>query len=277
MQKEIPDHVVTKSGTPFGGPGNAGSGIAYGFGTIAGGFAIGGVALVAAPVMLAKEKGPLGAVAGVAAGVAGLGLSVGIGVLGGGAKMVQGVFNTPAAIAAIAAKDDLYGKEQIDLAAVSAEKHAEEERYGAAREKVERASSIPNDLTGNEYKPTKDVAETEYYGLLGKPPDASAAELKRAYYKLAMKQHPDKGGDKEAFQKLGTAYQTLSDPEKRAKYDKFGAKSLDPGQMADPAVRAAPFCPSTPDARTHTHPATHCRHHHRHDRESSLLTPAPSP
>ncbi|GBD33943.1 Chaperone protein DnaJ [bacterium HR34] len=62
----------------------------------------------------------------------------------------------------------------------------------------------------------------DYYSILGVSRDASQEEIKRAYRRLAHKYHPDKGGDEEKFKEINEAYQVLSDPEKRAQYDKFG-------------------------------------------------------
>lgn len=59
----------------------------------------------------------------------------------------------------------------------------------------------------------------EYYNTLGVAKTASDAEIKAAYRKLAMKHHPDRGGDEAQFKNLNTAYETLSDPEKRRMYD----------------------------------------------------------
>ena len=59
----------------------------------------------------------------------------------------------------------------------------------------------------------------DYYNTLGINKDASPDEIKRAYRSLASKHHPDKGGDTATFQKIQEAYATLSDPEKKAKYD----------------------------------------------------------
>jgi DnaJ family protein A protein 2 len=76
----------------------------------------------------------------------------------------------------------------------------------------------------------------KYYDLLGVPKTASQAEIKKAYRKLAIKHHPDKGGDSEKFKEIGNAYQTLSDPKKRQMYDQFGegAENLHNGfQSAD--------------------------------------------
>ena len=62
----------------------------------------------------------------------------------------------------------------------------------------------------------------DYYKILGVSPNASNEEIRKAYYKLAHKYHPDKGGSEEKFKEINEAYQVLSDKEKRAQYDKFG-------------------------------------------------------
>jgi molecular chaperone DnaJ len=62
----------------------------------------------------------------------------------------------------------------------------------------------------------------DYYQILGISKDASQSEIKKAYYKLAHKYHPDKGGDEEKFKEINEAYQVLSNKEKRNQYDKFG-------------------------------------------------------
>src|SRR4030043_1485687 len=62
----------------------------------------------------------------------------------------------------------------------------------------------------------------DYYQILGLSRDASHEEVKKAYYKLAHKYHPDKGGDEKKFKEISEAYQILSNKEKRAQYDRFG-------------------------------------------------------
>ena len=61
-----------------------------------------------------------------------------------------------------------------------------------------------------------------YYDILGISRDASQEEIKRAFYKLAHKYHPDKGGNPQQFKEINEAYQVLFNKEKRAQYDKFG-------------------------------------------------------
>lgn len=66
----------------------------------------------------------------------------------------------------------------------------------------------------------------DYYEILGVPRDASAEQIKRAFRKLALKWHPDRNKNnpaaEERFKAINEAYEVLSDPEKRAKYDKYG-------------------------------------------------------
>jgi len=68
---------------------------------------------------------------------------------------------------------------------------------------------------------------SDYYDILGISKSASADEIKRAYRKLAMKHHPDQGGDHDKFKEINEAYQVLSDPQKRAGYDQFGKAGTD--------------------------------------------------
>ena len=71
---------------------------------------------------------------------------------------------------------------------------------------------------------------TDYYQILGVDRTASEQEIKSAYRKLAMQHHPDRGGDVNKFQEISTAYETLSDANKRAAYDNPAAQySQQPG------------------------------------------------
>ena len=72
----------------------------------------------------------------------------------------------------------------------------------------------------------------DYYEVIGVPKTASEDEIKKAYRKLAKKYHPDLNpNNKEAeakFKEVNDAYEVLSDPEKKAKYDQFGHAGVDP-------------------------------------------------
>lgn len=75
------------------------------------------------------------------------------------------------------------------------------------------------------------MANKDYYEVLGLQKGASDDEIKRAFRKLAVKYHPDRNqGNTEAeekFKEINEAYQVLSDPEKKSRYDQFGSAAFD--------------------------------------------------
>src|SRR5207247_106913 len=87
-----------------------------------------------------------------------------------------------------------------------------------ARRRGGRAAGGPEDL----------------YAVLGGPGDADEAEIKKAYRRLAMQHHPDRVGGgpdekhaaEERFKEITEAYEVLRDPEKRALYDRYGARGV---------------------------------------------------
>lgn len=60
-----------------------------------------------------------------------------------------------------------------------------------------------------------------FYDVLGVKRDATQDEIKKAFRKLAVKYHPDNGGDEQKFKELSEAYETLSNPDKRREYDQL--------------------------------------------------------
>ena len=76
------------------------------------------------------------------------------------------------------------------------------------------------------------TAKRDYYEILAVERTVTSEDLKKTYRKLAIKYHPDKNpGDKTAedkFKELGEAYEALSDPQKRAAYDRYGHAAFDP-------------------------------------------------
>lgn len=58
--------------------------------------------------------------------------------------------------------------------------------------------------------------------MLGVEKKATHAQIKKAYHKKALKEHPDKGGDPEKFKEITAAYDVLIDSDKRDLYDKYG-------------------------------------------------------
>ncbi len=69
----------------------------------------------------------------------------------------------------------------------------------------------------------------DYYQILGVDQNATLDQIKKAYRSLAMKHHPDRGGDQAKFKDISVAYETLSDPQKKAEYDQM--------RMGGPQVR----------------------------------------
>jgi len=87
-------------------------------------------------------------------------------------------------------------------------------------------------------------ARGRFYEILDVDPTASPEEIKKAYRKLALQHHPDKGGSTERFKEISTAYNVLSDPRKRSIYDSYGEEGLgfmDSGLFGEEGSEIIPF------------------------------------
>lgn len=77
------------------------------------------------------------------------------------------------------------------------------------------------------------MAKRDYYEVLGVAKSASADELKKAYRRLAVQYHPDRGGDEAKFREANEAYEVLKDDAKRKRYDQFGHAGVGSSAASD--------------------------------------------
>jgi DnaJ family protein C protein 7 len=105
--------------------------------------------------------------------------------------------------------------------------------YKAIAEAHPHEPGIAKDVRNAELE-LKKSKRKDYYRILGVDKDASELDIKKAYRKLAIVHHPDKNPDNleaaERFKEIGEAYETLSDGQKRARYDS-GEDLVDPSEM----------------------------------------------
>ena len=97
------------------------------------------------------------------------------------------------------------------------------------------SSSSSSSSTNKSEGDGKKGAKPDLYEVLEVPRDASKNQITKAYYRLAKQYHPDKNPDnpeaEERFKLISEAYQVLTDPEKRERYDKFGVFGEDEGDV----------------------------------------------
>jgi molecular chaperone DnaJ len=77
------------------------------------------------------------------------------------------------------------------------------------------------------------MAKRDYYEVLGVNKSASADEIKKAFRKLAIEHHPDRGGNEEKFKEVNEAYEVLKDESKRKRYDQFGHAGVGSSAASD--------------------------------------------
>jgi len=221
-------------------PKNLGQGLTSGVGNIVGG-AIGAVGvIVVAPVVGATAGaqsgglvgGTLGLVGGAVAGVVGGAVVLLGGAVQGVTQIVRGVAATPDAIVQ-PSKGRWWNENEGKWIETNLENEAKS---------LESVPSDDKDILGKAEAAMEDDAKTSgggetkvadmyYYDCLDVSADVEQGKIKRQYYILARKYHPDRVGpdDKEAadkFKDIAEAYQVLSDPKLRSAYDKDGRDAL---------------------------------------------------
>eukprot|EP01025_Chloroclados_australasicus_P018817 TRINITY_DN20021_c0_g1_i8.p1 TRINITY_DN20021_c0_g1~~TRINITY_DN20021_c0_g1_i8.p1 ORF type:complete len:428 (-),score=57.27 TRINITY_DN20021_c0_g1_i8:188-1471(-) len=200
------------------------AGCSSGLQSIGKGIAGGVAGLVAAPVVGAMQEGAVGLAKGVGVGVAGAVILPVTGVTVGVTQMVRGAMNTPEAI-----------RNQRDG------KYWDNDRRIWVDEPSTALILDDRDLMNQRlnYRQKEHLSAmeqgTDYYEMLQVPRDAGPELIRKQYYMLARKYHPDKSPNdpvaNERFQKLGEAYQVLANPDLRARYDRSGKDGLDVNLM----------------------------------------------
>jgi hypothetical protein len=200
-------------------PRDAAAGLSSGLKSAGKGLFGGLASLVALPVAKAREEGAVGFAKGLGLGVVS---AVTMTALGAGTGIIQigrGIVNTPQAIQA-RIEEKVWDEEKRVWYFYSLPEEAE---------KVLKEQPIETIKT--------EVKDMEFYDILGIPSTATSAQIKKAYRQRAIVLHPDKNIDdpnaSENFQRLGNAYQVLSNPQLRAVYDQKGKSGFDEKALFD--------------------------------------------
>lgn len=227
------------------------TGTANGVAMMFAGVATGVGALVSFPVIGGTQGGAVGAVAGVGAGVVSCAALPVYGVVAGASQIVSGIVNTPLSISESVAwgrqwdedEGEWFDPEEYNLpkeaAHVLNEPVIDERNTPEVNRKTGQANEQDEERAraARRRRPMVTVKDSKYYDILKIPPDATAAEIKKAYFKEARRRHPDKNPtDPTApkdFQELSEAYQVLSNDNLRANYDRNGLESVKDVNLID--------------------------------------------
>ena len=198
------------------------AGLSSGLKSVVKGTGAGIAALIAAPISGAQQGGATGFMKGLATGVASAVALPVIGLGVGAYQVTRGVINSGEAIRNTN-RGMIWDYEKREWYYYLLDK--EMEAILIQEEKLKQEGATSGSASGST-GPEKVVKDREYYDLLKVSTNASAADLKKAYYREARICHPDKNPDDpdsaKRFQALGHAYQTLSNEQSRAAYDKHG-------------------------------------------------------
>ena len=183
------------------------------------------------PYTCAKEEGISGFIKGIGIGLLG-GIFLPVaGMFTGSVQILKGILNTPEAITS-----NMDGKiwDYDTRTWIIYNLKEETDEIFKISEK-EFLNNLSKTTTNNPFH-NNTAVETEYYNILEIEPSASEQDIKRSYYKMAKKYHPDKSTHSESeekFKKIGEAYQILGNPELRNKYDKHGKSSIEHNNIID--------------------------------------------
>eukprot|EP00922_Rhytidocystis_sp_ex-Travisia-forbesii_P042466 GHVS01063406.1.p1 GENE.GHVS01063406.1~~GHVS01063406.1.p1 ORF type:complete len:569 (+),score=126.29 GHVS01063406.1:388-2094(+) len=216
-------------------PRDLGAGLSSGLKSVGKGVAIGAASLVVLPAIGASQEGIGGFFKGFGAGVlAAVALPI-TALTVAGYQVGRGVMNTPEAVQEKATGHKWDKKKREWKENWYSLQEEEEELKSIMEEKVTDSSEdkglpSPSENGGTTAATVKKkVVDTEFYDLLEVPTDATQNDIRKQYYKLARRCHPDKNPDdpnaKLTFQKIGEAYQVLGDEDRRAKYDVDGSSA----------------------------------------------------
>lgn len=246
-QKEM-DEDLKEAGEVFNSlfstrrPKDGWAGVSSGLKSVTKGTVAGVASLIAQPIAGAQEGGVKGFFGGLATGVASAVALPVTGICVGAYQVGRGVANSVEAVNASKAGMQ-WDQEKREWIFYYLNKDKDEVEELEAALKASKEGTTASGDTAKVDMNEKKVKDREFYDLLGVSTNASAGDIKKAYYKEARKCHPDKcPDDPEAaakFQELGHAYQILSNEQTRANYDKNGkpeSNSPDVANEIDPLV-----------------------------------------